>query len=130
MKTKIIMLGVAFLATGLMANAQSAGQGQRMNQNNQKEMSYVDNDKDGNCDNIGTRNGVSGKGQGTCDGQGQGVINGKGTKNANCEACGQGKQNANCEADDQGKGNRQGGNFTDANKNGACDRLEKTPQNK
>ena len=130
MKTKIMMLGVAFLAIGLMANAQSASQGQRMNQNNQKGMSYVDNDKDGNCDNLGNRNGVSGKGQGTCNIQGQGVRNGKGTGNANCEPGGQGKRNPNCVADGQGKGNGQCGNFTDANKNGVCDRLEKTPQNK
>ena len=124
MKTKNIMLGLALLATGLMANAQNAGQVKPINQYNQKGLAFVDNNKDGICDNYGSQKGVRGNGQGICNGQGagngQGMRNGQGKGNPNCIGAGRG----------QGKGNHQGRNFIDANNNGVYDRFENTPQSK
>lgn len=120
MKTKNIILGLALIASGLMVDAQNAGPVKPLNKNNQKGIAFVDNNKDGICDNYGSRKGFRGNGQGAGNGQGLRMRNGQGKGNANCLALGRG----------QGKGNPQGRNFIDANNNGVCDRFENTPQNK
>jgi hypothetical protein len=107
MRTKLFLTGLAFIAFTALATAQDpvAGQGQGKGRGpcngTGKGSAYVDANKDGICDNLGTSNaGASGKrgaGNGRCNGKGQG----------------------------QGKGR----NFVDANKNGICDTFEARTKN-
>lgn len=109
MKTKLFLTGIALMAITSFAIAQepvtTQGQGNgrgRCNGTGQGA-AFVDANKDGKCDNFGTKNaGKTGNnGKGTCNGTGQG----------------------------QGQGKGKGRNFVDANKNGICDTFE-TPVNK
>jgi hypothetical protein len=102
MKAKLFITGLAFMAVSALASAQNPGT-QRRNGNGRcngtgEGAAYVDNNKNGICDNYENRStnvsGNKGKGSGKCNGKGQG----------------------------QGKG--KGKNFVDANKNGICDNSE------
>ena len=98
MKAKIFLTGFALVALTTFASAQNP-QGGRGNGNcngTGKGAAFVDNNKDGVCDNYGTEK--SGAQKGKRDGTGRGQ--GKG----------------------QGKG--KGKNFVDANNNGICDTYE------
>jgi hypothetical protein len=110
MKTKLFFTALAILAASMVINAQAPGNkgGKGLCNGTFKSQAYVDNNKNGICDNYENRNSGTpaqkGKGIGKCNGTGQGT--------------GQGK----C----QGKGNGQGKgiNFVDENNNGICDKFE------
>ncbi len=96
MKTKLFLTGLALMAVTVFASAQNP-QSRRGNGNcngTGKGIAFVDNNKDGICDNLGT--GKSTAQRGKRDGTG------------------------NC----QGQGKGKGRNFVDANKNGVCDTYE------
>jgi len=104
MKTKLFLTGIVLVAITSLAIAQepvtTQGQGNgrgRCNGTGQGA-AFVDANKDGKCDNFGTKNAsATGKrGQGACNGTGQG----------------------------KGQGKGKGRNFVDANKNGVCDTFE------
>lgn len=112
MKRTILAIMVLLLATGGVS-AQNTGK------NTQKGMNkncpaYVDNNKDGVCDNVGTSNCAYPSGQNFRQGRmgaGRGQrYNGPGTGNRN------GRSNM--------QGKNMGGNFVDANNNGICDTYE------
>lgn len=107
MKKTILALMILVLTT-TAATAQSTSRGTQRG-NNKNCPAYVDNNKDGVCDNAGTINCTNNKGQGLRQG---GMCAGRRQNNAN------GLRN--------GSGNRQGINFVDANKNGVCDTYEKS----
>jgi len=99
MKTKLFLTGLAIVAATTIINAQSStGNGQK--NGNCKGSAFVDNNKDGVCDNYQSKN--------------AGVLVSKGTCNGN----GTGKGKGKC------KGHGKGKNFVDANKNGVCDNAE------
>jgi hypothetical protein len=102
MKTKVFLSVLALLAATTMINAQTTGNGQR--NETCKSSAYVDNNKDGICDNYQNRTTlVSGnKSKGNCDGS----RSGKG----------------------KGKGKGKGQIFVDANKDGVCDNYKSTTQ--
>ena len=112
MKTKLLITALAFAAATTLASAQTQGtqQGQRDGRGN--GTAFIDNNKNGVCDNY--ENGTPR----------QGMTNKKGT------ASGQGYHSGN----GQGRGNCQGrggnGNFIDENKNGICDYRETTTAKK
>lgn len=96
MKAKIFLSGLALVALTTFATAQNP-QGRRGNGNcngTGKGTAFVDNNKDGICDNQGT--GKSRAQKGKRDGTGNG----------------------------QGQGKGKGKNFIDANNNGVCDTYE------
>lgn len=76
---------------------------------------YVDANKDGICDNLGTKNCLytQGRGQGMRNGR-RGMGSGQGMRNGGGRGVGRG----------QGRG------FVDANNNGICDYYEKAATNK
>jgi hypothetical protein len=110
MKTKIFLTGLALIAITLFANAQdpAAKTGQGTGPGNGqcrgrfcggcngtgKGVAFVDANKDGVCDNLGSRTAA------TTGNNGNGKSNG------------------------QGRGKGKGRNFVDANKNGVCDTIE------
>jgi len=106
MRTKLFLTGIALIAITSFAiaqepvNTQGQGQGNGMGRCNGtgQGAAFVDANKDGKCDNFGTKNAsATGKrGQGACKGTGQG----------------------------KGQGKGKGRNFVDANKNGVCDTFE------
>jgi len=96
MNTKLFILGFLLMASTALVSAQCQGKGKGNGHCNStcKDSAYVDNNKNGICDNYENRTtNVSGN-QGKCKGNGNG----------------------------QGKGNCK--NFVDANKNGICDNHE------
>jgi len=96
MKTQIFLTGLAIVALTTFASAQNP-QGGRGNGNCNgigKAVAFVDNNKDGICDNQGTAK--SGAQKGKRDGTGNG----------------------------QGQGKGKGKNFVDTNQNGICDTYE------
>ncbi|MEA4983648.1 MAG: hypothetical protein VB066_13150 [Paludibacter sp.] len=109
MKAKVIFMAVALVAMTGAVYAQSTAK-----QKTQQGVNYVDENKNGVCDNY--ENGKGGnnpKGDGvrSKDGSGRTSSKGKG-------CCG------NCQGMRNGQGNR-GKNYVDANKNGICDNREK-----
>jgi hypothetical protein len=102
MKTKLFLTGIALIAITSFAiaqdpvTAQGQGNGRGRCNGTGQGASFVDANKDGKCDNFGTKkaNSTGSKGKGACNGTGQ------------------------------GKGQGKGRNFVDANKNGACDTFE------
>ena len=98
MKAQIFLTGLAIVALTTFATAQNP-RGGRGNGNGNcngtgKGIAFVDNNKDGICDNYGT--GKSAAQRGKRDGTGNGLGQGKG----------------------------KGRNFVDADKNGVCDTYE------
>jgi hypothetical protein len=112
MKTRLWISVFALVAVSSFAVAQDTPSGKKaiVVNSNTTRPAFVDNNKDGICDNVNKA------GKGNCNGfgRGQGVQNG----NGNCT--GQGKGQGQC----CGKGN--GANFVDANNNGICDHKEKS----
>jgi hypothetical protein len=102
MKAKIFLTGLALMAVTAFASAQNPVNGRGNGNGNGKGTcqgtAFVDNNKNGVCDNyenrVATASGKKGKGCGNCTGKGQGLGNGKGK------------------------------NFVDANNNGICDTYE------
>ncbi|MBL7970381.1 MAG: hypothetical protein JNL03_02580 [Prolixibacteraceae bacterium] len=104
MKASIFLTGLALVAVISLASAQNPT-GRRGNGNGNGKCSvYADNNKDGVCDNYGTRTATARgkKGSGNCNGTGMG----KGQK--------------------QGKG----ANFVDADKDGVCDTYQTRTKSK
>ena len=102
MKTKLIFSGLVLLAVTTLASAQNNGAGIRQQNGRGKGPAFVDNNKNGVCDNYENRT-VS-------------ASDDRWAGNGRC--CGTRKG--------QGRGRAQGTgrNFIDANKNGICDRSE------
>lgn len=102
MKVRIFLTGLAIMALTTLATAQNprCGRGNGNCNGTGKGVAFVDNNKDGVCDNFGAGKSAAqkGKGDGTCNGQGQG----------------------------KGKGR----NFVDANNNGVCDTFDAREKNK
>lgn len=98
MKAQIFLTGLAIVALTTFATAQNPrggnGRGNGICNGTGKGVAFVDNNKDGICDNQGT--GKSGAQKGKRDGTGNG----------------------------QGQGKGKGKNFVDANQNGVCDTYE------
>jgi hypothetical protein len=96
MKAQIFLTGLAIVALTTFASAQNpqCGRGNGNCKGTGKAVVFVDNNKDGVCDNQGA--GKSGAQKGKRDGTGNG----------------------------QGKGKGKGKNFVDTNKNGVCDTFE------
>ncbi len=96
MKAQIFLTGLAIVALTTFASAQNpqCGRGNGNCSGTGKGVAFVDNNKDGICDNQGA--GKSGAQKGKRDGTGNG----------------------------QGKGKGKGKNFVDTNKNGVCDTFE------
>ncbi len=105
MKIKFWITVLAVIAIGNLTMAQETTSVKGSAGVNTNRPAFVDNNKDGICDNFGTN-----KGKGNCNGsgRGQGMRNGKG----------------NCKGQGQGAGKRARVNFVDANNNGICDRRE------
>jgi hypothetical protein len=100
MKTKLLFTGLALFASVSIASAQCQANFKGKCNGTNKGSAYVDNNKDGICDNY-TKNGSN--------------ISGK-KKNSTSQ----------CNGTGQGKGKGKGKNFVDANNNGMCDRYEAT----
>ena len=113
MKIKIWISALAVVALSNFAMAQEtpSGKGTAPVNTNIKRPAFVDNNKDGICDNFAVN---QGKGNGNGAGRGQGLRRGNGQGTCNGRGPGQGNR---C-----GKG--RGSNFVDANKNGICDHRE------
>jgi hypothetical protein len=112
MKTKIIISGLAFLAITTLAGAQNNGASSSQGNCSGKNVTYVDSNKNGICDNH--ENSFSGanskkKGYGKCNGKGS-------------EQRGMGQGKGKGKGQGQGQGRRI--NFIDANSNGICDNYE------
>lgn len=103
MKTKLFITGLAFFAISSLGFSQNGNQQDRQgrNQNQGNQTAWIDENKNGVCDNYESGTPRNGRGNGQCKGMGQGQP-GKGLMNG------------------QGKGRY----FTDGNKNGVCDRYE------
>ncbi len=115
MKTRILFIGLALTAFIVAGNAQSTTDNTSAKK---AKTSFVDNNKDGVCDNYVVQ-ATNGQGKAYRNGNGQCLRNGNGNrygvKRGNRRGKGQGIRN--------GKGNGQG-QFIDANKNGICDNKE------
>lgn len=112
MKRTILALMMLIVTTGAVS-AQTAGKGTQRG-SNKNCPAYVDNNKDGVCDNVGTTNCPYSKGQG----QGREKCRMAAGRGQNCN--GQGLRNGS----GRGNGAGQGRNFIDANNNGICDNFE------
>jgi hypothetical protein len=112
MKTKLLIIGLAFIAMTTLASAQNQGPGQRHQNSTCRVAAFVDDNKNGICDNYENRltNATFGTGNNNFKGYGGGKkqFNGK---------CGM----------RQGKGYNR--NFVDSDKNGICD-FRETPGKK
>lgn len=113
----LLIIMFAYAAASAQTNGKGLGQKQGLNKNCP---SYVDANKDGVCDNLGTINCPYPNAQRQCEqrGGGRGMHNGTGK---GCNGQGQGTRNGF----GQRNGDGQGRNFTDANNNGICDTFEK-----
>lgn len=106
MKTKLFITGLAFFAITSLGFSQNGQPQDKPARNQDNCPAWVDENKDGVCDNFVNRTpgqGRNNNGNGFCGGKNQGQ-QGKGMMNG------------------QGKGR----NFIDADKNGICDRFEET----
>jgi hypothetical protein len=102
MKTKLIFSGLALIAITTFASAQNTVTGNRQQNGRGIGPAFVDNNKNGICDNYENRT--------------ANISYNRWARNGKC--CGTRKG--------QGRGRAQsnGRNFIDANKNGICDRYE------
>ena len=107
MKTKLFITGLVFFAFTAMGMAQNDQTPSRQQDCRGKGYAFVDENKNGICDNYekGIPGQFRGNGKGYCNGQGK--MQGQ---------TGRG----------QGRGQGQRRNFVDANNNGVCDRFEVT----
>jgi hypothetical protein len=126
MKTKLLITGLALIALTTLANAQNAGTGQNTQSTTGRGVAYVDENKDGFCDNFNTARGNYQNGwrmantSGTTNRRGLAQGQGRGTARGQGRGMGPG----------QGRGVAPGGRyFVDENKNGICDNRE-TPAKK
>lgn len=127
MKTKLLIIGLAFAALTTAASAQNKSVVQDQKAVPQTERGiFVDEDNNGVCDYYETNGRMNGKGRGMGNGQAaqgrRGMAAGqcRGIRPAQGRGMGPG----------QGKGLAPGGrNFVDENKNGICD-LRETPAGK
>ena len=108
MKAKVIFMAVALVAMTGAVYAQSTAK-----QKTQQGVNYVDENKNGVCDNY-----ENGKGGNNPKGDGVRLKDGSGRTSGKGKGCG------NCQGMRNGQGNR-GKNYVDANKNGICDNREK-----
>jgi hypothetical protein len=115
MKTKLFLAGLALFAVVSIVSGQNTDSGNKQADGSKKCVAYVDENKNGICDNFENRTDNSQSTQGTCHYR-EGKCNGNGTG----ICCGRGP----------GKGNGQGKgrNFIDQNKNGVCDNFESKNQ--
>jgi len=104
MKTKLFLTGLALTTLVTVASAQTSTTATNAKNGRAVGTSFVDNNKNGVCDNYENRSGAR-QGNGYCRGKGNqsGRGNGKGLGNG------------------KGNGQRQ---FIDTNKNGICDNRE------
>ena len=104
MKTKLLITVLAFIAMTTLVSAQNQGQGQRHQKSECTAKAFMDDNKNGICDNYESRvsNAAVDTGNDNCSGYGDW------TKQCNGK-CGM----------RQGKGHSR--NFVDSNKNGICD---------
>jgi len=106
MKTKLFIAGLAFMALTTLASAQNkAGSAPMPKGGTEKGVNFVDANKDGICDNMGTNGSANCKGSG-----GNGCAMGGGQMKGMGKGMGMGK--GDCK------------NFVDADKNGVCDNFE------
>jgi len=121
MKTKLLLTGLAFFAFTAFAGAQTA------NTNNQPATTpanrgvWVDENKNGVCDNFENRGGNRGQGNGAACYRGG---RGKGNRG---NWCGRGQGRGPGMGQGRGQGQPGGRNFIDENKNGVCDFREIKP---
>jgi hypothetical protein len=115
MRTKLYLIGLAFLTFATLANGQTGKQTKKQQITATASLVYTDANSNGICDNyekhtpgnvsFGNRNGAGGGGQRAIQSQrGQGMCQGKGSG--------------------MGRGQARSANFVDANKNGVCDYSE------
>ncbi len=121
MKTRILFIGLAFIAFLATANAQSTTED---TSTKKAQTSFVDENNNGVCDNYEAR-ATTGNGQGKAYRNGQG----KGNGNGQCLCKGKGKRAGQGKGQGKGQGLRNGngngqGQFVDENNNGICDRKE------
>lgn len=113
MKTKLFLAGLAFMAITSWAVAQDNPGNNTPQTAPGKGSAYVDNNKNGVCDNFESRTSVKSDTATTMSG----MSGGKGMQ----EGC--------CKGKGAGNGSGMGRNFTDENKNGVCDRKESASTN-
>ncbi len=101
MKTKLFITGLAFFAITSLGFSQGNPQDKPGRNQGGNQPAWVDENKNGICDNYENRTPGQGRGKGYCSGRGQG-FQGRGMMNG------------------QGRGRF----FIDENKNGVCDRYE------
>lgn len=108
MKTKLLLTALAFFAMTTIGFSQNQQQQDQSGRKQGNCPAWVDENKNGVCDNYENRTPGQGRGNGNgyCGGRNQGQP-GKGMMNG------------------QGRGR----NFVDENKNGICDRYENVPKN-
>lgn len=84
MKTKLIFTGLALIATTAFISAQSQGNGNRKCNGTGKGTGFVDNNKNGICDNYENRTNKKTVGN-NCNGQGKGKNFIDANKNGICD---------------------------------------------
>jgi hypothetical protein len=115
MKTKLFLTGLAFVALTSVSLAQTT-QPNKQAPNRGQGMAWVDENKNGVCDNFESRQGNRGPGAGNCFLGGRG--NGRGMGNCYGRGPGRGRGMG------KGMGQGNGRNFVDNNNNGVCDNAE------
>lgn len=116
MKTKLFLTGLAFIAITTMLNGQNAETTGKQQIPSGKGIAFVDENKDGVCDNFENRTGKSQATPGRCFNKG-----GRGYGNGSGNCCGRGPG--------KGQGQRKGRNFVDKNEDGICDNIkDSTPK--
>jgi hypothetical protein len=115
MKTKLFLAGFALIAIASIANGQNTETGNRQVNTSGKGVSYVDENKNGICDNFENNSGTTQSTQGRCY---YWRVKGNGNGQGNC--CGR----SNVAAQGRGKGK----NFVDKDNNGVCDNFESRDQ--
>ena len=122
MKTKLLLTGLVFMAFTAFAGAQTTNTDNQQVNPNGRRGAWIDENKNGVCDNFENRQGNRGPGNGGCRYRG-----GRGNVNNGGNWCGRGPGRGA----GMGQGRAGGRNFIDENKNGICDYFEKsTPANK
>jgi hypothetical protein len=112
MKTKLLIIGLAFITITTLVSAQNHGPGQRHQTLKCKGIALVDDNKNGLCDNYENRSPNANAGTGNINLHGY-----RGGTKQNNGKCGIG----------QGKGFNP--NIVDSDKNGICD-FRETPEKK
>lgn len=116
MKTKLFLTGLAFIAVTSIASGQNTETENKQVNTPGKGVAYVDENKNGVCDNFEKRSGKTQATPGTCY-----YRAGKGNGNGPANCCGRGPY--------KGQGKGKGRNFVDKNNDGICD-LSRTKTDK